>query len=277
MTALLDPAPRADLPPRDDSLPADWPVDAAFSTSDVSAAPYERSGYRRAHGSDPIATIGALAVGLATIAAFATMNPRFKANDKREPTVVTLMELPDEPPPAPPPSEPPPPDAPPPVARIVAPTPVIALPERPVLSAPPAAQPVAAPAPPRPAPAVAPPAPENLGDISARVVFKPPKPQLPRETRRLHEEGTVQLALLLTMEGRVGEISVARSSGFPRLDRTALEWVRDWRWSPFMQNGKPVMVRGFISIDFRGPRPHGRRGRGSRLDDDQLDQAGDPV
>jgi len=282
MTALLDPAPRADLPPRDDSLPADWPVDAAFSTSDVSATPHERSGYRRAHGSDPVAIIGALAVGLATIAAFATMNPRFKANDKREPTVVTLMELPDEPPPpAPPPSEPPPPDAPPPVARIVAPTPMVALPERPVLSAPPAVQPAATPAPPRPTPAVAPPAPENLGDLTARVTFRPTM-RIPRESQRLREEGTVLLSVLLSPEGRVIDISLARSCGFPRLDRAALEYVRDWRWSPFLKNGQPVMVRGMVPIEIRGPRGGGR-GRGGhgrrhdRFDDDRPPQVGDPV
>jgi len=280
MNAHFEPALSAEPRPHDEPPRTEEPAISLSIPASEPDIPYERSSYRRARGGDPVATAGALLLGLGTVIAFATLHPSFVVKEKRQPTIVVLNELPDDPPPAPPPeAPPPPPDAPPPEARIVAPTPVIALPERPVLAAPPAAQPVVAPAP-RPAePTVAPRAPESLGDISARVVFKPPMPRPPRESQRLHEEGTVLLAVLLGIDGRVADISVARSSGYPRLDRTALDWVRDWRWSPFLQDGTPVMVRGMVPIGFQGPRHGGRGGRhgGRRHDrdgDDRFDDGG---
>jgi len=288
MNAHFEPATLADSHVRDDSAfeiePADAPP-AAGGTCEMAAAPMERSVYRRGHGADPVATVGALVLGLGTVIAFATMNPRFVMPHKEQPIIVTLQDLPDDPPPPPPETPPPPPDAPPPVARVTAPAPVIALPERPVISAPPVAQPVPSPAPPRPpAPAVAPRAPDNVGDLSARVLFKPPMPLPPRESRLRHEEGAVLLSVLLGLDGLVADISVARSSGYPGLDRTALDWVRGWRWTPFMQNGAPAMVRGAITINFQGGRRghggrHGRGGRGRDGGDDDArpDMAGDPA
>jgi TonB family protein len=48
-------------------------------------------------------------------------------------------------------------------------------------------------------------------------------PTYPLESRRLREEGTVVLNLLLGTSGRVEEIAVSASSGSPRLDKAALE------------------------------------------------------
>jgi len=243
------------------------------------AMPAEPSRYCRSRGADPIATIGALTLGLATVAAFALMSPQFVQKEKREATVVQLMALPDDPPPAaeapPPPSTP---DAPPPSSQISAPVPVVALAAPPAMVAP---QPAPQPAPPTakaepaaPAPVVAK-GPENAGDLSAQVVYRRPI-RVPLESRRAHEEGVVVLALLLGMDGRIVEISVATSSGFPRLDRAALESVRNWRWSPLLRNGNPVMVRGLVRIPFirerggrdgDGARDHHGRSRGDRAGD----------
>lgn len=225
--------------------------------------PAERSRYCRSRGADPIATIGALAVALATIATIAWMNPHVVRKEKREATVVAFMELPDDPPPAAEEPPPPAPDAPPPTPQIAAPVPVVSLAPTPAITAPPPAPQPAPPA--RPAPAapmaVVAKGPENVGDLSAQVVFRKPI-RVPLESRRAHEEGIVVLALLLGMDGRVVEISVATSSGFPRLDRAALESVEDWRWSPLVRNGNPVMVRGLVRIPFirerGGPRGHHR-------------------
>lgn len=227
-------------------------------------APAERSAYRRSRGADPLATIGAIAVGAATISAFSFMHPTFASKEARPPIVVRLMELPDDPPPEP---EPPPPQAhaPPPVPQVTAPPPLVTLVERPVIQAPPPVPaPVTPPAPPRPA---APPAargPENMGELSARMIAARP-PRYPMESRRAREEGTVVLSVLLSADGRVTEIAIARSSGFTRLDRAALDAVRGWRWSPMMRDGAPVMVRGIVTIPFvlqHGGRPDERRAGG---------------
>ncbi|BAK68129.1 TonB-like protein [Sphingobium sp. SYK-6] len=244
MNAYFDPAFKAHTPPAE--------------------AASERSAYRRSRGSDSVATVGALVFGLATVGAFAFMHPSFVRKAPRTPTIVTMMELPDDPPPAPPEQPPAPETPPPPSAQVVAPVPLVVLPERPAPLAPAVATPPAPPAPVRAAPPPAPRGPQDMGDISARMISARP-PAYPLASRREKEEGTVMLSVLLAIDGHVAEIAIARSSGFPRLDRAALDAVSDWRWSPMTRDGEPVMVRGVVTIPFilqRGdPGRHHRRGK----------------
>lgn len=227
-------------------------------------APFERSTYRRSHKADPIASIGALAIGLTTLAAFVFMTPAIVKKDKREATIVTLLELPDDPPPATKAPPPPQQEAPRPQPAIVAPAPVVPIAPPPALAAPaPSPQPVT-PAPKAAAPAVSAPlanGPQTMDDMSARIVFRRPI-RVPVESRRAHEEGIVVLSVLLAVDGRVSDISIASSSGFPRLDRAVLDAVRDWRWSPLILGGSPVMVRGLVRVPVI--REHGSGGRDGR-------------
>ena len=164
------------------------------------------------------------------------------------PTVVELLSIA----PPPPPSADPKPEmapvkpvqplivSPPPIVQTPAPPPIVA-----VAAAPPPPQAVivsAAPASPAPS------APVSV-DLSTKMVSASP-PRYPTESRRKHEEGTVVLRLLLGLDGRVDDVSVSRSSGFERLDKAALDAVRRWRWSPTVQAGQPVQVRGFVEIPF---------------------------
>jgi protein TonB len=89
----------------------------------------------------------------------------------------------------------------------------------------------------------------DAGDLSSKMISATP-PRYPVESRRLREQGTVILAVLLSLEGRVERISIARSSGFARLDRAAYGAVRHWRWSPTIHNGHPALVRGNVVIPF---------------------------
>jgi periplasmic protein TonB len=138
--------------------------------------------------------------------------------------------------------------APPPVVRIAAPSPVATVPNPPpvppVVTAPPAppAAPVAA-APPAPA------QPADGGDLSSKMIAAKP-PAYPLESRRKKEEGTVVLTVLLDTQGRVSDVAIAQSSGSERLDHAALTAVKDWRWSPVLKNGVPVMVQGRVKIPF---------------------------
>jgi periplasmic protein TonB len=245
------------------------------------AEPLERSTYRRARGQDPIATAGALALVGLVGSAFLYMSPIFVKKQAAAPTVVTLLALPDDPPPEQPQPKP---DTvtPPPIATIT-PPPQIVLPPQP--AAPQVAQvEVAKPAPSAPQPAPSAPVargPENLGELSAKMISAKP-PRYPMDSRRAREQGTVMLSVLLSTDGRVADVSIARSSGFARLDRAALDAVRDWRWSPLMRDGSPVMVRGVVTIPFilqggdGGPeRRGGGRGREHRGDGGPGDDGGD--
>ena len=74
------------------------------------------------------------------------------------------------------------------------------------------------------------------GDLGTQMVSGKP-PRYPVDCRRRREQGTVVLALTLGVDGAVQSISVARSSGFPRLDEAALGAVRSWRWAPVLRGG----------------------------------------
>lgn len=86
-------------------------------------------------------------------------------------------------------------------------------------------------------------------DLGLRLLSAP-SPRYPFDARRRREQGEVRLTVLLDIDGRVKSISVARSSGSERLDEAALIAVRRWRWSPIIEAGVPVMVRGEVTIPF---------------------------
>jgi periplasmic protein TonB len=161
-----------------------------------------------------------------------------------------IEELPDkedEPPPPPPELETPPPYVPPPEISI----------EIPVDTGPSTAisnvtseRPVAAPPPPVAKP------------VERQVVKTPPstqgrgaritQPEYPPSSRRAGEEGTVQLQVLVLESGRAGEVKVAKSSGFPKLDEAAVNEVkRNWRFVPGKEDGKPVSMWHTFAVTFR--------------------------
>lgn len=133
---------------------------------------------------------------------------------------------------------------------VTVPRPVIAMVPTSAPQAPPMA--IAAPLAPVSAPAPAPPAPPSTVSSDAlgtRMISGSP-PRYPVECRRKKEQGTVELLLVLGTDGRVETITVARTSGFARLDDAALSAVRRWRWAPTLRDGAPVKVRGVVEIPF---------------------------
>lgn len=187
-----------------------------------------------------------LLILLAHVAALAAL-VKLDVVGRPAPRLLSFEVRPDSPPPpraephrAVPAKQAPAPLAPPPiVATPTAPPPPVAAVAAPTLSTPPPA-PVTAPAPPAP---ITPP------DASAATLHNP-APRYPTESRRLREEGTVRLRVLISPAGDVEQVSVARSSGYDRLDKAALDAVRRWRFLPGMQAGQPVEAIGYLSIPF---------------------------
>jgi periplasmic protein TonB len=66
------------------------------------------------------------------------------------------------------------------------------------------------------------------------------KPRYPESARRRGIEGTVLLKMRITAQGRVEDVQVVRSAGYPELDESAIEAVRRWRFEPARRNGEPV-------------------------------------
>jgi protein TonB len=164
--------------------------------------------------------------------------------------------------------EPPPPAPPPPVAAPTPPKPKprpipqpqpqpVAAPEPMPLApvVPPA--PPAPPAPPEPivsAPPPAPPAPPappriELPSSNADYLRNPPPPYPPL-SRRLGEQGRVVVRVFIQLDGTASRAEVQRSSGFERLDQTAVQAALRWRYVPGKRAGVPEPMWVNVPIDF---------------------------
>ena len=68
-------------------------------------------------------------------------------------------------------------------------------------------------------------------DIKSREQFSNPRPPYPLASRRMGEQGAVDLQLCLSQQGHVESILVMKSSGYWRLDQSAVETVKTWKFS----------------------------------------------
>ncbi len=107
------------------------------------------------------------------------------------------------------------------------------------------------PAPVAEAPRPAPPSPPAPTPPRPADYLNNPKPPYPSLSKRLGEEGTVRLNILVNPDGSVARLELAKSSGHPRLDRSAMDAVRSsWKFEPARQGGKPVAAWVIVPIQF---------------------------
>lgn len=59
------------------------------------------------------------------------------------------------------------------------------------------------------------------------------------------------LALTVTAEGRAKDVRVLKTSGYPRLDKAALDAVKDWRFIPAKRLGRSVDADYELPIHFK--------------------------
>jgi protein TonB len=105
------------------------------------------------------------------------------------------------------------------------------------------------PAPPAPAPAPAPAAaaaqgkptlalsaPKNVSHLDCRIT----QPDYPMLSRRRGESGTAYVHFVVGLTGRIENIELKKSSGYQRLDDSALAAMHDSTCKPYLENGAPV-------------------------------------
>ncbi len=158
-----------------------------------------------------------------------------------ETKIIEERAAPEEAPPPPPPPDfvapPPPPFIPPPEINIVQ-----AAPRQTAITTVTSTPPPVAPAPaPRAAVRVAP-------VVRAKNCRDPDYPAV---SERLGEVGTVVLSLLVGVDGRVKDRRVESSSGYPRLDKAALEGLGRCRFTPGTNDGVPEDAWAQIRYTFR--------------------------
>jgi len=81
----------------------------------------------------------------------------------------------------------------------------------------------------------------------ASVVIQPEmpsrlvKPDYPRRSRQLNEEGITSMRVCVNAKGRVSDATITESSGSERLDEASLVWVKELRgFKPKKVDGKAV-------------------------------------
>ena len=141
-----------------------------------------------------------------------------------------------------------------------APAPILAeAPEAPAVAVPPAPpapvplEPaaVAAPAPVLAAASPPPPAPVAVTPPRFNADYlNNPAPAYPPLARRMGEEGKVVLRVHVNERGLPSDVQVRTSSGSPRLDGTALETVKQWKFVPARRGDTPVDAWVLVPISF---------------------------
>jgi len=101
-----------------------------------------------------------------------------------------------------------------------------------------------------PAPGASAPPPEVPPAFDADYLANP-APAYPALSRRLNEEGKVMVRVLVTAEGRAERVEIARSSGYERLDRSALEAVARWRFVPARRGTAGVAAFVLVPVQFQ--------------------------
>jgi len=143
----------------------------------------------------------------------------------------------------PPTPQPPAPATPEPPAVLAAPTAASTAPA--VQAAPPAPPPPAPPAPPPPAA----PAKVEMPSSKADYLHNPP-PDYPRMSKRLGEQGKVVLKVLIGTDGTPQKVELVTSSGFERLDKSAMDAAMRWRYVPGKRGGVPEAMWYQVPIQF---------------------------
>ena len=124
----------------------------------------------------------------------------------------------------------------------------------------PSVQPIAPPAPYIPAVPVAvvatpalpvPPAPAKIALPSSDADYlSNPKPPYPPMSKRLGEQGKAIVRVLIGADGFPQKAELRQSSGFERLDQSALATVMKWRYVPGKRDGVPEAMWFSVPISF---------------------------
>jgi protein TonB len=88
------------------------------------------------------------------------------------------------------------------------------------------------------------------GGVSAPQVLYAPEPEFSEEARKAKFAGNVLVNLWVDTNGLPSHVRVIRGVGMG-LDEKAVEAVRQYKFKPAMENGKPVLVELNIEVNFQ--------------------------
>ncbi len=158
--------------------------------------------------------------------------PELKPEPEPEPEPEPVVEKPPMPAPKPPPPKPKPKPK----------------PETPPQQTPPSGAPEGTQAPQGPTQGPPPDQPVLVSSIEFQGAR--PMPNYPMASRRMREEGRVVVLVEINTQGLVERATIDASSGFPRLDESALAAARKGRFKPYTRNGVAYPAKAKIPFDF---------------------------
>lgn len=85
----------------------------------------------------------------------------------------------------------------------------------------------------------------SAGVMAGNVVTKV-MPKYPPEAKKKRIQGRVTLNATISEQGDITDLTVA--SGPEALRRSALDAVKQWKYKPFLLNGRPVAVKTTINV-----------------------------
>ncbi len=112
----------------------------------------------------------------------------------------------------------------------------------------------------------------RAGEATPPVLEYKVQPNYPEKARLARLEGTVVLYIEVNPEGRAQNLVVIRSLGSD-LDQQAILAVRQWKFKPGSNYGKPVTVAATVEINFKLDQPTARSSVARRKDEPEAKTA----
>lgn len=85
--------------------------------------------------------------------------------------------------------------------------------------------------------------------VAQRLLIKRVQPQYPEDARHRRIEGQVFLRAVVDKNGDVESLTLVQ--GHPLLAPAAIQAVKQWKYKPYLIDGKPVAVETQITVAFQ--------------------------
>ena len=88
-------------------------------------------------------------------------------------------------------------------------------------------------------------------DLSRRLLLQKVLPSYPERAVRARLQGPVVLQAFIARDGTIQDLKLIRGSLL--LGQAAYNAVRQWRYQPYLVNGRAVEAETFVTVDFKLP------------------------
>ena len=93
----------------------------------------------------------------------------------------------------------------------------------------------------------------KVAEVMPKVKTMPPRPEMPEQIAGTGVDTTMVVQLFIDEKGNVNQklTRIHKSSGYPELDKLALEWAGKIEFHPALSNGRPVKVQVAIPVQWK--------------------------